>query len=100
RNMVDQAWSGINVHLKRRHDLVPNLVSSVSAYVSHERGIMSEVTRAHEGAREGGGGPAAVAPAERALGAALGRLIGLSEAYPQLRASEHFLALQAQLADT
>ena len=99
RNMVDQAWSGIDVQLKRRHDLVPNLVESVKGYVEHERDVLGEVTRARQGA-VAASGPADSAAAERQLGSALGRLVALAEAYPQLRASENFGELMEQLGET
>lgn len=99
RNKVDEAWSGIDVQLKRRHDLVPNLVETVKGYAEHERGVLGEVTEARQTAMSRSG-PADSAPAEQALGSALGRLVALAEAYPQLRASENFQQLQAQLAET
>jgi LemA protein len=99
RNIVDQAWSGVDVQLKRRHDLVPNLVESVRAYAEHERRVFRQVTQARVAAVSASG-PADSAPAEQALGAALGRLVAVAEAYPQLRASENFRELQRELANT
>ena len=99
RNKVDEAWSGIDVQLKRRHDLIPNLVESVKGYAAHERETFQAVTDARARAM-GASGPAAVGAAEGMLSQALGRLFAVAEAYPQLRATENFQALQAQLAET
>ena len=99
RNMVDQAWSGIDVQLKRRHDLIPNLVESVKGYAAHERETFQAVTDARAGAMSASG-PAAAGAAEGSLGQALGRLFAVAEAYPQLRATENFQQLQAELANT
>ena len=99
RNMVDQAWSGIDVQLKRRHDLIPNLVESVKGYASHERETLQAVTDARAEAMSASE-PAAAGVAEDVLGQALGRLLAVAEAYPQLRAAENFQQLQAELANT
>jgi LemA protein len=99
RNMVDEAWSGIDVQLKRRHDLVPNLVATVEGYVEHERELLGEITRARTAAMSASG-PLQAGEAESRLGGALGRLFAVAEAYPQLRASENFQQLQAELANT
>src|SRR6476469_5190331 len=99
RNMVDQAWSGIDVQLKRRHDLIPNLVESVKGYAAHERDVLQAVTDARVNAMSAAG-PAASGAAEGVLGQALGRLLAVAEAYPQLRATENFQKLQAELANT
>ena len=99
RNKVDEAWSGIDVQLKRRHDLVPNLVETVKGYAEHEQRVLNEVTNARQTAVSASG-PAEAAPAEQALGAALGRVVALAEAYPQLRASESFVELQGELSET
>jgi len=99
RNMVDQAWSGIDVQLKRRHDLIPNVVESVKGYAAHERETFQAVTDARAKAMAASG-PAEVGAAEGALGQALGRLNAVAEAYPQLRATENFQQLQAELANT
>jgi LemA protein len=99
RNMVDQAWSGIDVQLKRRHDLIPNLVESVKGYAAHERETFQAVTDARTKAMSASG-PAASGAAEGSLGQALGRLLAVAEAYPQLRATENFQQLQAELANT
>ena len=99
RNMVDEAWSGIDVQLKRRHDLIPNLVESVKGYAAHERDVLQAVTDARAKAMSAAG-PAASGAAEGLLGQALGRLLAVAEAYPQLRATENFQKLQAELANT
>ena len=99
RNRVDEAWSGIDVQLKRRHDLIPNLVESVKGYAAHEAGVFEAVTQARAAAM-GAQGPAQVGQAEGALTNALGRLFAVAEAYPQLRATENFQQLQAELTNT
>ena len=99
RNMVDQAWSGIDVQLKRRHDLIPNLVETVKGYAAHERDTFQAVTDARTRAMQAQG-PAQAGAAEGILGQALGRLFAVSEAYPQLRATENFQQLQAELTNT
>ena len=96
RNKVDEAWSGIDVQLKRRHDLVPNLVETVKGYAAHERETLQNVTEARLAAVEAGE-PAAVERAEARLTSALGGINALAEAYPELRASESFQRLQAEL---
>ena len=99
RNRVDEAWSGIDVQLKRRHDLIPNLVESVKGYAAHEAGVFEAVTQARAAAM-GAQGPAEAAKAEGALSSALGRLFAVAEAYPQLRATENFQQLQNELSNT
>jgi LemA protein len=99
RNMVDEAWSGIDVQLKRRHDLIPNLVETVKGYAAHEKGVFEAVTNARAQAMQASG-PAASGAAEGILGQALGRLFAVAEAYPQLRATENFQQLQAELTNT
>jgi LemA protein len=98
RNMVREGWSGIDVQLRRRTDLVPNLVEAVKGYAAHERGLFEEVAakRASSIAADNVGGQAA---AERALQGSLGRLFALAEAYPELKADKNFLELQHQLAE-
>jgi len=98
RNVVREGWSGIDVQLRRRTDLVPNLVETVKAYAAHERGLLEDVTRkrASSIAASDVGGQAA---AERALAGSLGRLMALAEAYPQLKADKNFLDLQDELAN-
>jgi LemA protein len=99
RNRVDEAWSGIDVQLKRRHDLIPNLVESVKGYAAHEQATLQDVTDARARAMAASG-PAASGPAEDVLGQALGRLLAVAEAYPQLRATENFQELQEELSNT
>jgi LemA protein len=104
RNRVDEAWSGIDVQLKRRHDLIPNLVETVKGYAAHEKEVFEAVTQARANAmsaQSGGSASAAqVAQAEGQLSGALGRLFAVAEAYPQLRATENFQQLQAELTNT
>ena len=99
RNKVDEAWSGIDVQLKRRHDLIPNLVESVKGYAAHERETFQAVTDARARAMSASG-PAQAGAAEGFLSQALGRLMAVAEAYPQLRATENFQQLQSALTDT
>jgi LemA protein len=99
RNRVDNAWAQIEVQLKRRHDLIPNLVETVKGYAAHERGVFDEVTQARAAA-VGAQGPAQSAAAEGLLSQALGRLFAVAEAYPDLKASTNFLELQSQLSET
>ena len=99
RNRVDNAWAQIEVQLKRRWDLIPNLVESVKGYAAHERGTFEAVTQARTAAQNAKG-PAEIAQAEGILSQALGRLFAVAEAYPELRATENFQQLQAQLSET
>jgi LemA protein len=99
RNRVDNAWSQIDVQLKRRRDLIPNVVETVKGYAAHERGTFEAVTEARAAAA-GATTPAQAAAAENVLTQALGRLFAVAEAYPQLKANQNFLDLQAQLRDT
>lgn len=100
RNRTQEAWSQIDVELKRRHDLIPNLVASVKGYAAHESGTFEAVTASRASAISAGAGtsPAAVASAENALTGSLRSLFAVAENYPLLRAQEGFLALQEQLA--
>jgi LemA protein len=102
RNRTQEAWSEIDVELKRRHDLIPNLVSTVEGYASHERGTFEAVTKARADAVTAGatGDPNQVAPAENALSGALRSLFAVAENYPQLRAVESFVQLQETLTAT
>jgi LemA protein len=102
RVRVDEAWSGIDVQLKRRHDLIPNLVETVKGYASHEKTTLENVVRARNSAvsAQESGDPAALGAAEGILTGALRQVFALSEAYPDLKANTNFLDLQAQLADT
>ena len=99
RNRVDNAWAQVEVQLKRRWDLIPNLVESVKGYAAHERGTFEAVTEARAGAQHAKT-PAETAAAEGILGAALGRLFAVAEAYPELQADENFRQLQTELAET
>src|SRR3954451_17182130 len=95
---VSQAFADVDVQLKQRHDLIPNLVETVKGYAAHERGTLDEVVKARNAAMSAQG-PGQVAAAENQLSGALGRLIALSEAYPDLKASHNFLQLQSELSD-
>ncbi|MGG5807936.1 LemA family protein [Falsiroseomonas sp. CW058] len=97
RQTVGQAWSDIEVQLKQRHDLVPNLVETVKGYAGHERGTLDAVVKARNAA-VGAQGPEAAAAAEGQLSGALSRLFALSEAYPDLKANANFLSLQGELS--
>jgi LemA protein len=99
RNRVDNAWAQIEVQLKRRWDLIPNLVETVKGYAAHERGVFEEVTAARARAQQAQT-PADTAAAEGVLGQALGRLFAVAEAYPELQADENFRQLQGQLEET
>jgi LemA protein len=100
RNKCDEAWSGIDVQLKRRHDLVPNLVETVKGYAAHEQQTLTRVTDARAGAIAAENAPPGErSQAESALSAALGGIRAVAEQYPQLRAADNFLRLQAQLAE-
>lgn len=101
RNQVKGAWSQIDVQLKRRHDLIPNLVETAKGYMKHESETLERVIQARNQAISAQGkGPAASGKAEAALGAALGGFFGLVESYPDLKANENFLQLQAELTET
>jgi LemA protein len=98
RNRVENSWAQIDVQLRRRHDLIPNLVEAVKGYAAHERATFEEVTKARTAAQQAQG-VEQQAEAENVLTAALGRLFAVAEAYPELRATENFQQLQAQLAE-
>ena len=100
RNKVEEGWRQIDVELKRRHDLIPNLVETVKGYAAHERGTLEEVMAARSAAMSGASTPAAAAQAEGQLSQALGRLMAVAEAYPDLKANQNFLALQQELTST
>jgi len=101
RNQADASWAQIDVQLKRRYDLIPNLVETVKGYAAHERGTLEAVTRARNCAVEvAGAGPAGRADAENMLTQTLSRLFALAEAYPNLKANENFASLQAELTNT
>jgi LemA protein len=103
-----EAWADIDTQLKRRYDLIPNLVETVKGYAAHERGVFEEVTEARAKATQVHVDPTGVTPeqitamagAESALGASLGKLLAVAEAYPDLKANQNFLGLQAELTDT
>jgi LemA protein len=96
RNQVDNAWSQIDVQLKRRHDLIPNLVETVKGYAAHERGTFEAVTQARANAINAQS-PAQQAQAENVLSGALKSLFAVAEAYPDLKANQNFLNLQEEL---
>ena len=100
RNLVQEAWRQIDVELHRRHDLIPNLVDTVKGYAAHERGVFEAVTQARAAAAAPGSSPAEQAAQENVLSGALRQLFAVAEAYPQLRASENFAQLQAELTNT
>ncbi len=99
RNEKDNGWSQIDVQLKRRHDLIPNLVETAKGYMQHERGTLEAVIKARNAALSAQG-PKQVGQAEAALGTALQGFFGLSESYPELKANQNFLALQEELSST
>jgi LemA protein len=98
KNLVAEGWSGIDVQLKRRNDLIPNLIESVKGYMGHERGVLDQVTelRTKSQAAQSVGDKARV---EGAMGAALANLFAVAENYPDLKASQNFMELQKSLAD-
>jgi LemA protein len=108
RNRVDEAWSDIDVQLKRRYDLIPNLVETVKGYAAHERGTLDEVVAARSKATSITVDPtkldadqmAKIQAAQGQLSTALGRLFALAESYPDLKANQNFLQLQRDLTDT
>jgi LemA protein len=100
RNLIRNAWANIDTELRRRYDLIPNLVETVKGYAAHERAVFEEVTRARAAAMQATGSPAQQAAAETPLVQALGRLFAVAEAYPQLQANQNFLELQRELTNT
>jgi len=99
RNRVENAWAQVDVQLKRRYDLIPNLIETVKGYAAHERETFEAVTAARTRA-QAAQGPGEQGAAEGILGQALGRLFALAEAYPELQADENFRQLQDELAQT
>jgi len=99
RNRVDSAWAQIDVQLKRRHDLIPNLVETVKGYAAHERETLERVVQARNIA-VAAQGPQAQAEAENALSGTLKTLFAVTEAYPELKANQNFLQLQEELTST
>ena len=100
KNLIKDAWANIDTELKRRYDLIPNLVNTVKGYAAHEREVFEEVTRARAAAAGNTGTPAQQAAAEGPLVAALGKLFAVAEAYPDLKANQNFLQLQGELTNT
>jgi len=100
RQQLSESWAGIDTELKRRYDLIPNLVETVKGYAGHERRTLEAVTEARARAAASGGSPGAQARDEQELVASLNRLLAVAEAYPDLKASAHFLQLQTELANT
>jgi LemA protein len=100
RNEVKNSWSQIEVQLKRRHDLIPNLVETVKGYMGHERGTLEAVTKARQQAVDVTGGVEERAKVENALSQTLRSLFAVAEAYPDLKANQNFLALQEELTST
>jgi LemA protein len=99
KNRVDEAWSDIDVQLKRRYDLIPNLVNTVKGYASHEKEVFEKVTEARSNAMNAGNA-ADKAQAENMLSNTLKSLFAVAEAYPDLKANQNFLELQRELTDT
>jgi LemA protein len=100
RNQVENAWAQIDVQLKRRLDLIPNLVETVKGYAAHEKETLDAVIKARNSAISAGAAPAAQAGADAEMTGALRQLFALSEAYPDLKANTNFLALQEELSAT
>jgi len=100
RNQVKEAWAQVDVQLKRRYDLIPNLMETVKGYMKHERETLEAVTQARAAVGNAGGGIPERMAAESGLGAALGRLFAVAESYPDLKASTNFLQLQEELTST
>lgn len=107
-NRAKEAWADIDVQLKRRYDLIPNLMETVKGYAKHESGVFDAVTEARAKATQVHIDPSGITPeqivamsgAEASLGQSLGKLLAVAEAYPDLKANQNFLSLQAELADT
>jgi LemA protein len=100
RQLIDNSWSNVDSELQRRHDLIPNLVETVKGYAAHEQRTFETVTAARAQAMSARGSAATQSPAEHELVDGMRQLLALSEAYPQLRASYHFLQLQEELVTT
>lgn len=102
KNRVDEAWSDIDVQLKRRYDLIPNLVETVKGYAAHEKETLEKVVQARNAAMQAqsGGDAKKQAEAENVLSATLKSIFALSESYPDLKANQNFLELQRELTDT
>jgi len=100
RNRVKEAWADIEVQLKRRYDLIPNLINTVKGYATHESSAFENVTKARSAAMGAEGNLADKAGAENMLTGALKSVFAIAEAYPELKANQNFLALQNELSDT
>jgi LemA protein len=100
RNLIRNSWANIDTELRRRYDLIPNLVETVKGYAAHEREVFEEVARTRSAAAGTTGTPAAQAAAEGPFVAALGKLFAVAENYPELKANQNFLALQQELSNT
>jgi LemA protein len=100
RNLIKDSWSNIDTELRRRYDLIPNLVETVKGYAAHERELFENVTRARAAAAASQGPPEEQATAEAPLVQGVRRLLAVAEDYPDLKASENFLELQRQLTET
>jgi LemA protein len=100
KQLIKDSWANIDTELRRRYDLIPNLVETVKGYAGHEREVLENVTRARAAAAGSTGSPAEQAAAEGPFVAALRQLFAVAENYPQLRANENFLALQSELSNT
>ncbi|EAP97888.1 lemA family protein [Janibacter sp. HTCC2649] len=100
RNLVQEAWRQIDVELTRRHDLIGNLVETVKGYAAHERGTLEDVVKARSQAMAPNQSPGQQAESENMLSQALGRLLAIAEAYPDLKANQNFMALQQELTST
>ncbi|MBI2238092.1 MAG: LemA family protein [Actinobacteria bacterium] len=100
RQLIKDSWANIDTELRRRYDLIPNLVETVKGYAAHEREVFEEVARTRSMAAGATGSPASQAAAEGPFVAALGKLFAVAENYPDLKANQNFLALQSELANT
>jgi LemA protein len=100
RNHCTESWSNVDTELKRRYDLIPNLVETVKGYAKHEREVLEQVTQARAAAVASQGSPAAQAKDENALVSSLRKLLAVAENYPDLKASKNFLELQHELTNT
>lgn len=100
RQLIRESWGNVDVQLRRRYDLIPNLVETVKGYATHERDVLERVTEARNRARANTGAVESQSQDERRLVDATRQLLAVAEAYPQLKASAHFLALQRDLVDT
>ncbi|HEX9713350.1 MAG TPA: LemA family protein [Actinomycetota bacterium] len=100
RNLVTESWSNVDTELRRRYDLIPNLVETVKGYAAHERALLEQVTAARAAAVAATGPPSTQAPVENEVVAGVRALLAVAEGYPDLKASDHFLELQRELANT